>query len=220
MKTSESVIEISKALCAAQKDMRPALKDSNNPYFKSKYSDLTSVWESVRVPLTSNGISVWQDITTSDKSISVTTRVAHISGEWIEFGPFTIPLMKSDAQSIGSASSYAKRYALCAAVGVVSDDDVDDDAERITERSNIKPQSKKSDFVPINQIVNHPFIPITKEEWMEFQELLKYCSPDHQKTVWEYLQSQNIFSENEVDKILLEKLMRGAHKNINKFKEN
>jgi hypothetical protein len=125
MKTSENINELAKAMSEAQKNMKPASKDAVNPYFKSKYSNISSVWEAIRGPITDNGLTVWQDVITCDKTVSVSTRIVHHSGQWVEFGPLVIPLAKLDAQVIGSATSYAKRYALCAAIGVVSDDDDD-----------------------------------------------------------------------------------------------
>ena len=91
MKTSELINELAKAMAEAQKNMKPASKDAVNPFFKSKYSNISSVWESIRGPLTENGLTVWQDVITCEKSVSVTTRIVHQSGQWVEFGPLTIP---------------------------------------------------------------------------------------------------------------------------------
>lgn len=127
MKTSETIKEIATAICKMQAAMKPADKDGRNPAFKSKYSDINSVWEALRLPLTANGLSVWQDVTTSPDGVSVTTRVVHTSGEWIEFGPFYLPLgAKKDAQGYGSCVTYGKRYSLCAALGITSSDEDDD----------------------------------------------------------------------------------------------
>jgi hypothetical protein len=52
--------ELASALAKAQAMMKPALKDSTNPHFKSKYADLTSIWEACRDALTKNGLSVAQ----------------------------------------------------------------------------------------------------------------------------------------------------------------
>jgi len=125
MITSEQINEIAKAMSLAQAIMKPAEKDSVNPHFKSRYSDLSSSWESIRKPITDNGLSVWQDVTSTDAGIAITTRVVHCSGQWIEFGPLNIPTIKKDAQGFGSAITYGKRYALCAAMGIVADDDDD-----------------------------------------------------------------------------------------------
>ena len=137
MKTSEQIDKLAEAMAKAQGELKPALKDSVNPAFRSKYADLTSVWDACRGPLTTQGLVVWQDVTTEPEGIAVTTRIAHTSGQWVEFGPLTVPLMKHDAHGVGSATSYAKRYALSAAVGVVSDDD--DDGAQAVERAGRPP---------------------------------------------------------------------------------
>lgn len=128
MKTSDQINELAGAMAKAQAAMKPAIKDATNPAFRSKYADLTAVWESCRAPLTGNGITVWQDVQTEGQgvevgAVSVLTRLVHTSGQWVEFGPLIVPLAKKDAHGVGSATSYAKRYALSAAVGIVSDDD-------------------------------------------------------------------------------------------------
>lgn len=128
MTTSEQINEISAAMVKAQAAMKPAIKDANNPAFRSKYADLSSVWDACRQPLTTNGIAVWQDVTLDEVGISVSTRLAHTSGQWVQFGPLTVPLGKRDAHGVGSATSYGKRYALAAAVGIVSGDDDDGNA--------------------------------------------------------------------------------------------
>ena len=165
MKNSENINELATAMSKAQSAMKPAIKDSINPHYKSKFSNLTSVWESMRIPFTSNGLTVWQDITTCDKTVSVTTKVVHSSGQWVEFGPLTIPLGKFDAQGVGSATSYAKRYALCAALGIVSDDD--DDGEAASAPIRNKPEeSKVSAKISVDQI-------------REINELLETCNSEY-----------------------------------------
>jgi|GEM_PF-2553951 len=126
MKTSENTAELVKAMSLAQRQMKPAVKDSVNPHFRSRYADISSVWDAIREPITSNDLTIWQDVISEEKSVSVVTRISHSSGQWVEFGPLSIPLNKFDAHGVGSSTAYAKRYALCAAVGVVSGDEDDD----------------------------------------------------------------------------------------------
>ena len=57
---SVEIAELSAALCKAQGAMTGAVKDSTNPFFKSKYADLSAVWDDVREPFADNGISVVQ----------------------------------------------------------------------------------------------------------------------------------------------------------------
>jgi hypothetical protein len=121
--TSEQVNEIAAALSKAQGEMKPASKDATNPHFKSKYADLAANVEAARGPLAKHGLSVVQEATTAERGIAVATRLLHSSGQWIQFDPLTVPLAKADAHGVGSATTYARRYALGAALGLVAEDD-------------------------------------------------------------------------------------------------
>ena len=50
LETSEQLNELFTALSRAQGEIRPALKDRENPHLRSKYADLGSVWEACRIP--------------------------------------------------------------------------------------------------------------------------------------------------------------------------
>lgn len=114
--------ELATALAKAQAMMKPALKDSTNPHFKSKYADLTSIWEACRDALTKNGLSVAQ-VTEFDGDLCwIKTILLHSSGEVLE-GRYPLRPVQNTPQGMGSAISYARRYALAAMVGVVADDD-------------------------------------------------------------------------------------------------
>jgi len=125
MKTSETISEIAKALVKMQGSMTPAKKGSINPFFKSSYADLVSIWAAIRDPLMEHGLCVVQNAQTLDEGVSVSTRIIHTSGEFMEFGPLVMPVSKKDAQAVGSAISYAKRYSLGAALGIVAEKDDD-----------------------------------------------------------------------------------------------
>jgi hypothetical protein len=141
MKMSESIKEIATALCKAQAAMKPAAKDAENPHFKSRYADLASVWESIRGPLTDNGLSVVQNVITVERGIAVETQITHCSGEWYLFDPLVIPVNKVDAHGVGSAITYGKRYSLSAAVGVACELD-DDDGCGATDRPPAKQEQR------------------------------------------------------------------------------
>lgn len=125
MNQSESIVKLSAALVKAQAEMSGAVKDSANPFFKSKYADLQSVIKAIKEPFAKYGLAYTQFPITSDSGIGVTTRLVHESGEWLECG-FFLPLTKLDPQAAGSAITYARRYALQAMAGIPA---VDDDAE-------------------------------------------------------------------------------------------
>ena len=124
MTKSESIKELAAALAKAQGVMKGAIKDSANPFFKSRYADLASVVEAIRAAFSANGLSYIQTVEPSDKDeVRVETTLLHASGEWISCGILSLPVSKIDAQGYGSALTYARRYSLSAAVGVAPEDD-------------------------------------------------------------------------------------------------
>jgi len=123
MNQSDSIANLTLALSIVQGKMSHAVKDSANPFFKSKYADLESVWSACRELLSANGLAVMQfPGLYTDQSMSLTTIISHKSGEWIS-QEMSVPVTKPDAQGAGSALTYMRRYALAAVVGVVQADD-------------------------------------------------------------------------------------------------
>ncbi|WP_299079013.1 ERF family protein [uncultured Paraglaciecola sp.] len=122
MNKSESISELASALSKAQGQIKGAVKDSANPFFKSKYADLSSVWEACRDALSSNELSIVQSPETAQNGITIETMLCHSSGQWIT-SSYVMPVSKVDAQAVGSAITYARRYALAAMVGVAPEDD-------------------------------------------------------------------------------------------------
>ena len=123
MNHSESIAKLATALSIVQGKLTHAKKDSANRFFKSKYADLESVWDACRDLLAANGLSVMQfPGEYFEGSMSMTTILAHSSGEWIG-QEMSLPVSKPDAQGSGSALTYMRRYALAAVVGVVQADD-------------------------------------------------------------------------------------------------
>lgn len=125
MKRSEQVEAISKALAAAQAEMRNPAFDSSNPHFRNKFASLAAIRNAVVPVFSKHGLSVMQELTTDELGVSCTTIIQHESGQWMEFGPLTMPANKPDAQGLGSAATYCRRYALQAVAAVVGDEDED-----------------------------------------------------------------------------------------------
>tara|TARA_B110000879_G_scaffold211529_1_gene304546 strand:+ start:2088 stop:2732 length:645 start_codon:yes stop_codon:yes gene_type:complete len=123
MNKSESISNLAKALCKAQNEMGGAVKDATNPFFKSKYADLSSVIKAIKEPFYNNGLSYSQFPVTSagGQGIGVTTILMHSSGEWLE-SEFCLPLAKLDPQAGGAAITYARRYSIMSAAGIPSED--------------------------------------------------------------------------------------------------
>ena len=125
MNQSESIAELAHALSKAQANITGALKDSSNPFFKSRYADLASCWDACRKQLSENGLAVIQTIEVGESRPVLVTTLAHSSGEWIK--SYCPILTKDDSpQGQGSGITYARRYALAAIVGLAQ---IDDDAE-------------------------------------------------------------------------------------------
>lgn len=150
METSESINEISAALAKAQGQIENAIKDSNNPFFKSKYADLTSVWAACRKQLSENGLSVIQSPEESSHGISVVTMLCHSSGQWIR-SKYSMPCdsSKLTPQVIGSAITYARRYALSAMVGIAPHDD--DDGNEASKKPTNNVEKLKPFLTPDNK---------------------------------------------------------------------
>lgn len=121
---SPTLGELAKALAKAQAVLENAAKDRENPFFKSTYATLKSVWEACRKPLTDNGLAVVQQVNRSGAEVSVRTMLLHASGEWVA-SVTTLPVKEQTAQGYGSAITYGRRYGLAAIVGVAPDDDDD-----------------------------------------------------------------------------------------------
>lgn len=149
------------AMAAAQAVMGPVPKSGLNPAFKTPdhpkgrpYSTLLDVIETIRAPLTSNGVTWSQKPTRVGGVVKVTTILKHETGEKDE-SELEIPCEDKAAQKIGTAISYARRYGLMAMCGLASEDDDDDgnaisepqhrhvERERAPERGAIEPPSQR-----------------------------------------------------------------------------
>lgn len=115
--------QIAPAFIKAKKAFAPALKDKNNPAFKSKYADLGACLDAVNDALLENGIALYQETFEDATGVTVETVLLHESGETIRGGKLHVPASKQDPQGYGSALTYARRYSLQAACGIAPEDD-------------------------------------------------------------------------------------------------
>jgi len=135
MNQSDSIANLTLALSTVQGKMSHAVKDSANPFFKSKYADLESVWGACRELLSQNGLAVMQFpglYSELDKSMSLTTVISHKSGEYIS-QEMSMPLSKVDAHGCMAILTYMRRASLAAVIGVVQ---ADDDGNTATNKLN------------------------------------------------------------------------------------
>ena len=154
---SENINELLTALAKAQGEIKGAVKDSNNPFFKSSYADLAAVWEAIREPLSKNNLSVLQTTGYDDKGQTILyTTLGHSSGQYVS-SSYPVRPVKDDPQGMGSAISYARRYCLAAIVGVFQ---VDDDANIA---SGKHPQRQQPELGPVNDVPRKQTQPSSQE---------------------------------------------------------
>lgn len=171
---SENITELSRAMLIVQQQLQPAIKDARNPFIGNEYATLNSVMEACRALLSSQGIWLTQlpcpaPVELGAGHIGLETRLVHAeSGQWIS-SVAIIPLPKNDPQGMGSAITYARRYSLCAVLGIVTEDD-DGNAASITPRqakTRIRPveatqRQKASSESSSNKVLdtsNRPVLP-------------------------------------------------------------
>jgi hypothetical protein len=148
MNSTPEISELASALVEARKKFSPALKHAKNPAFGSKYVDLATAVEATDTALSESGLTVIQSPhgSTVEQTVTITTRLLHKSGQWLE-GELTLPVKGQrgyDAQAVGSAITYGRRYAYMAMLGIAPEDD-DGNAASQPDRSEQPSIQRKSE---------------------------------------------------------------------------
>jgi hypothetical protein len=164
MNKSEDIKDLAKALSLAQAAIKGAKADSVNPFFKSSYADLSSVWDAIRGPFTANGLSVTQLIEEQEKFSALTTVLMHSSGQWIS-SSFQIRTTKNDPQGFVAGVTYARRTSLSAIAGVA---EIDDDGNEAAGKGKPESVSQKDADVATNYF--EPIQP-PQEDFPAFDQL-------------------------------------------------
>lgn len=120
--TSKSTPELFAALAKAQGEVENASKSSSNPHFRSKYADLAEVLNTVRPVFSKHGLSIVQSTAFNGSLVTVCTVIAHGGGGLISSEASCVPA-KHDAQGVGAATTYLRRYSLAAMAGIAQEDD-------------------------------------------------------------------------------------------------
>lgn len=189
IKTSDSIVAISKALLTFQGQVDGVGKTKKNPAFKSNYATLENVRDTAVPELQAVGVVFIQSAgAIVDGVMSMSTRLIHAeSGEWIE-GVMDIPLGKRDPQGMGSAQTYASRYGLMAMLGLPA---IDDDGEAAIDRNNQRPAPSKAP-------AEAPQPPKTGFTYNEYSEALTEAEDDdHLKNVFKMIWRDPAMSDGE-----------------------
>ena len=121
-KTSENRKNLFAAILRAKQNFDPVIKDSTNPFFKSKYESLNGVLDAVETALNAEGLILLQPSGTDGVNNFVTTRLEHVeSGEFVDS---TLKLEKTgNMQEVGAATTYGRRQTLKGLLGLKAEDD-------------------------------------------------------------------------------------------------
>lgn len=159
-------------------------KDTNNPFFKSKYADLPTIWQTIKDLMGENKLIVTNCMDSKDGSDYIITKIIHTpTGESIE-SISKVMLAKATAQEYGSYITYMRRYALSAMLGLVTDEDDDGNAA-----SKQKKEEKPVDNYP-NQFFDTFF---DMKNWaLDFKKAIEGCMTlDALQTIWTKEHNQN-----------------------------
>jgi hypothetical protein len=120
-----ALVEVQSKLPTIMKSQTALVPTKSGGTYSYKYADLASISEAVLPVLASAGLA-WVTLPTYDEEGRFVLGYAlrHTSGEELR-GMYPLPDSSSKPQEIGSAITYARRYALCSVVGVVPDEDDD-----------------------------------------------------------------------------------------------
>ncbi len=176
---SESIKAISAALAEAQHEIQAAIKDKENPFFRSKYADLASVMAAAKEAIHNHCMAVTQFTgTTDDGKIILTTMLMHTSGEWISSEFPLEPMVKTtrgkdgevievknNPQDWGSYLTYYRRYTYAALVGVPT---ADDDGNAASNK--VVAESSTGGRVPAQKTYDKP-VPVKPEEKSQVVEV-------------------------------------------------
>ena len=128
MRQSESIAKLAYALTRAQKELPLIKRETVNPFYKSKYADLPTIFDAIRPVLAAHGLAVLQGGDGENGTrLGVSTMLLHESGEFIEY-TFPMPCSMADPQKAGSAITYGRRYGLQSILGIAAEEDDDGNA--------------------------------------------------------------------------------------------
>lgn len=174
MNQSEEIKNLLESLAKAQAEFNTLPKDKEG--YGYKYTDLDTVISTVRPVLAKHNLGFLQSLTNVNGRDGLTTRIFNTAGEWIE-DTFLLPAVTmaktNAAQNVGAAITYMKRYALCAVLGISSDEDTD--ARRPQQNTDQQSNDQKTNKKPQNK--GPAGGPDTPEQQARIKELLATKSP-------------------------------------------
>lgn len=179
MKMSTEIKQITPAFLKAQKKIESVIKDATNPFFKSKYADLTSVIDACKDKLNAEGIVILQPV----EGMAVETVLIHESGEWFSSSTPIVVKDENNPQALGSAITYAKRYGLQSMVLLPAEDD---DGNRAV-KAKLEPQTPEVPPDPTDDWMDED----VKGEQIHFCQMHGKDLKDRGKGIWDHRDKLN-----------------------------
>ena len=150
-KMAEALVAALAELENPPRDAKATVPTKSGGQFSYTYASLPAIIDHVRPTLAKHGLAVTQEALTDGDFVGVRTTIHHTSGAvWVN-GPLVLP-MGGTAQNAGSAITYARRYALCAALGIASDEDDDGAAASKPPPKNKSAPAAKQESKPAERV--------------------------------------------------------------------
>lgn len=182
MKTSDTIGKISADLAKAQSVLKNPGKDAVNPHYRNEYLTLGSGLNVIRDTLSKHNIAFIQATRIDGDILILETRLTHSSGEWLE-AEYPVCRFPAKPQEMGSAMTYAKRYALFSFVGIAGEDDDDGNAANnttIAAPARISPQQVKE---LENLLIETGSDPVKFQQYFKVKALGDLSAADYQRAV-------------------------------------
>jgi len=143
--TTTETSQLNASFVKALGELKNVAKNAVNPHFRNRYASLDAILDDVRPVLASHNLAISQEPLFEDGKAGVVTRIIHASGG-VRESTLLLPLKDQTAQGVGSALTYAKRYAISSILGITADDDDDGEiaSKPIAQKPTIKAEPPKA----------------------------------------------------------------------------
>lgn len=141
----ENKLNIYQKLLETQKEIGAIKKDSDNPFYHSKYFDINGLLSVVKPILNKNGLLITQALEVRESKMVLVTKITEAETEKFIEAVMLMP-ENLDTQKMGGAITYDRRYSLQALLALEAEDDDGNDAST---KENAKTFSSKMSSQPV-----------------------------------------------------------------------
>ena len=172
---SESIAKLTTALAKASAEFTEIQKNLENPYYGNRYADLAALIAATKPALSKYELAVIQLPQLNGSGAIVTTILTHSSGEWLR-SDLKLPASKGDAQGIGSAITYARRYSYQAILNIAAEEDDDGNAAVGKTQRDKRSKDDHEELGGINEVQQRALIAACKTGGRTMGQLAEYLT--------------------------------------------